>query len=154
MTINDIAWMMRNADRFQRQGTQTNLSNGSVAPLSSPPNADPSMDITGMTASDFKIIPVSEEVEQTIKDMVFRDMKENYGMSGTGNEFGEMVRAYSSTVSAENRKDAAWTLHQIWHEEAVRLSEFIESRVPGWEPGQKFDTSILDEYRQGVDVKA
>ena len=32
MTINDIAWMMRNADRFQRQGTQPNLPNGSLPP--------------------------------------------------------------------------------------------------------------------------
>ena len=39
-------------------------------------------------------------------------------------------------------------------EEVYHLYDFVRSRVPGWQPGQVFDASIVNEYRQGVDIKA
>ncbi len=34
------------------------------------------------------------------------------------------------------------------------MDEFVKSRVLGWQLGQPFDTSILNQYRQGIEVKA
>ena len=75
-------------------------------------------------------------------------------MSGTGNELGDTIKSYYKQIPPSDRANASWTLQQIHREEAYRLCDFVRSRIPGWQIGQRFDTSILDEYQQGVDVKA
>ena len=132
MTINDIVWLMRSTERYQRGVTKPEHPNG--AAVSHPDMPDDGLDITGMTAVDH--------------------MKRYYGMSGTGNELGDTIRSYYKQIPPSDRANAAWTLQQIHREEVYRLYDFVRSRVPGWQIGQKFDTSILDEYPRGVDVKA
>ena len=103
------------------------------------------MDITGMTSADFHIIPVSKEIEQKVRDRVFENMKYRYGMTGTGNEYGEMVHSYLMSIPAKDRRDAAYTIDQIHFGEVKKINAFVKSRVPGWQPGQSFDTSILED---------
>ena len=152
MTINDIVWLMRSTERYQRGAAKPEHPNG--AAVSHPDMPDDGLDITGMTAADRKIIPVSKEAEQAMKDIAFDHMKRYYGMSGTGNELGDTIRSYYKQIPPSDLANAAWTLQQIHREEVYRLYDFVRSRVPGWQIGQKFDTSILDEYPRGVDVKA
>ena len=152
MTINDIVWLMRSTERYQRGAAKPEYPNG--AAVSHPDAPDDGLDITGMTVSDRKIIPVSKEAEQAMKDIAFDHMKRYYGMSGTGNELGDTIKSYYKQIPPSDRANAAWTLQQIHREEVYRLYDFVRSRVPGWQIGQKFDTSILDEYPRGVDVKA
>ena len=152
MTINDIVWLMRSTERYQRGAVKPEYPNG--AAVAHPATPDDGMDITGMTAADRKIIPVSKEAEQAMKDIAFDHMKRYYGMSGTGNELGDTIKSYYKQIPPSDRANAAWTLQQIHREEVYRLYDFVRSRVPGWQIGQKFDTSILDEYPRGVDVKA
>ena len=146
MTITDMARMLMNADRYQRGSTQPKYPNG--AAVAHPDTPDDGMDITGMTAADFHIIPVSKEIEQKVRDRVFENMKYRYGMTGTGNEYGEMVHSYLMSIPAKDRRDAAYTIDQIHFDEVEKINAFVKSRVPGWQPGQSFDTSILEEYRQ------
>lgn len=155
MTINTIARMMANTEHYKRQSAEPKLPNGSLPPKGHVnPYCPEGMDITGMKASDFKTIPVSKEVEQQVRDMVFDDMKEYYGMSGPdGNNLSDAIKAYLPKIPVEDRKHAARTLHHIHNAEASRLNDFVRSRVPNWEIGKPFDTSILDEYRQGIDMK-
>ncbi|WP_322172952.1 DUF3879 family protein [Acutalibacter caecimuris] len=156
MTINDIARMMISRDRYQNQMSQPKLQNGSLPPEGHVnPYCPEGMNITGMKESDFKIIPVSKEIETKMKDMAFQNMKKYYGMTASsGNEYGDSIFAYALTIPPQDRAHAAYTLHQIHREEANRLQDFVKSRVPGWQVGQPFDTGILDAYRQGIDVKA
>ncbi len=114
-----------------------------------------SMNITGMKASDFKTIPVSKEVEEQVKDIAFQHMKKNYGMTDPNrSDLADAIKAYVSKIPEKDRVHAVRTLTNIHRAEAVKLDEFVKSRVPGWQVGQPFDTSILNEYRQGVDMKA
>ncbi len=153
MTITDMARMLMNADRYQRGATQPKYPNG--AAVAHPDTPDDGMDITGMTAADFHIIPVSKEIEQKVRDRVFENMKYRYGMTGTGNEYGEMVHGYLMSIPAKDRRDAAYTIDQIHFGEVEKINAFVKARVPGWQPGQSFDTGILEEYRQGtMDIKA
>ena len=152
MTINDIVWMMRNTERYQREATKPEYPNG--AAVAHPATPDDGMDITGMTAADFHTIPVSKEIEQKVRNRVFENMKYRYGMTGTGNEYGEMVHSYLMSIPAGDRRDAAYTINQIHFDEVDKIYAFVKSHIPGWHSGQVFDTSILDAYRQGVDVKA
>ena len=153
MTITDMARMMMNADRYQCGGTQPKYPNG--AAVSDPNAPDDGLDITGMTAADFHIIPVSEEAEQAVRDIALEHMKKYYGMSGPdGNDLGNFIKSYYKQVPVSDRANAGWTLNQMHRDEAYRLYDFVRSRIPGWETGQWFDTSILEEYQRGVDVKA
>ena len=83
-----------------------------------------------------------------MRDRVFENMKYRYGMTGTGNEYGEMVHSYLMSIPAKDRRDAAYTIDQIHFDEVEKINAFVKSRVPSWQPGQSFDTSILEEYRQ------
>ena len=153
MTITDIARMMMNADQSQRKVAQPKYPNGTA--VSHPDAPDDGLDITGITAADRKIVPVSKEAEQTVRDMALEDMKKYYSMSGPdGNNLGNFIKSYYKQIPPSDRANASWTLQQMHRDEAYRLCDFVRSRIPGWEIGQKFDTSILDEYQQGVDVKA
>ena len=154
MTITDMARMMMNADRYQCGGTQPKYPNG--AAVSDPNAPDDGLDITGMTAADFHIIPVSEEAEQAVRDIALEHMKKYYGMSGPdGNDLGNFIKSYYKQVPVSDRANAGWTLNQMHRDEAYRLYDFVRSRIPGWETGQWFDTSILEEYKQGtMDIKA
>ena len=80
MTITDMARMMMNADQYQSKVTQPKYPNG--AAVSDPNAPDDGLDITGMTAADFHIIPVSKEAEQAVRDIALEHMKKYYGMSG------------------------------------------------------------------------
>ena len=154
MTITDIARMMMTSDQYQSKVTQPKYPNG--AAVSDPNAPDDGLDITGMTAADFHIIPVSEEAEQAVRDIALEHMKKYYGMSGPdGNDVGNLIKSYYKQVPVSDRANAGWTLNQMHRDEAYRLYDFVRSRVPGWETGQWFDTSILEEYKQGtLDMKA
>lgn len=88
MTITDIARMMMNADRYSRGVAQPKYPNG--AAVSHPDRPYDGLDITGMTVSDRKVVPVSKEAEKAVRDMALEDMKKYYGMSGPdGNNLGQ-----------------------------------------------------------------
>ena len=148
-----MARMLMNADQYQREVTQPKYPNG--AAVSDPNAPDDGLDITGMTAADFNIMPIANVAEQAVRDIALEHMKKYYGMSGPdGNNLGNFIKSYYKQVPISDRSNASWTLQQIHREEAYRLCDFVSARVPGWQIGQWFDTSILDEYQRGVDVKA
>lgn len=158
MTVTQMARMGGNSalgSWYARHPEEIGMKTGDLPPAGHVnPWAEPGMDITGMKPSDFKIIPVSKEVVQEIKDNVFEKMKTNFGMSGTsGKDLPDIIKAYYPKVAVKDRVHAAHTLTQIHRAEAIRLNDFVRSRIPGWQVGQAFDTSILDEYRQGIDMK-
>lgn len=156
MTINSIARMMVSRDRIQSQMAEPMLPNGSLPPKGHVnPYYPESMNITGMKASDFKTIPVSKEVEAQVKDIAFQHMKKNYGMTDPNrSDLADAIKAYVSKIPEKDRVHAVRTLTNIHRAEAIRLEDFVKSRVPGWQVGQPFDTSILNEYQQGMDMKA
>lgn len=158
MTFSQLARFQMSADRYQQNRSNIRFQyppgyNGMPAPGDKNPFAPPGLDITGMTEADFKIIPVSKEIEQKIRDLAFRELRDGYGMTGS-NELGETIQSYYPQIPPEERMHAAHTLQKINHEEACRLVDFVQSKIPGWQIGVPFDTSILNEYKQGIDVHA
>ena len=102
-----------------------------------------------------EITDVSNEVVQQIKDAALRAAKENYGMRSGPNEMAEITKSYIRTLPVDKRMAAQNTLRQVWYEELDRIGHYIHSQDPSWTVwGQAYDTSILDNYQQGVDVKA
>ncbi len=157
MTFGQLARLQVSADRYLRNRNKVSLYppgyNGPPAPGDKNPFAPPGLDITGMTEKDFKIIPVSKEIEQKIRDLAFRELRDGYGMTSS-NELGETIQSYYPQIPPKDRMHAARTLHKIHHEEACRLVDFVQSRIPGWQVGVPFDTNILKDYKQGIDTHA
>ena len=104
-------------------------------------------------AGDFrKMVPVDEGVVQQVKQIAFNHMKNRYGVSD-GEDISKVIRDYTLSLAPEQRLSASWTLNEIFHSEATRLGEYVHQRVPGWDWGKPFDTSILDGYQLGVDMQ-
>ena len=61
MTINEIVWLLQNADRYQSEAARPKYPNG--AAVSHPDAPNNGLDITGITPADRKIIPESKEAE-------------------------------------------------------------------------------------------
>ncbi len=120
------------------------------------PHANP-YGTPGMSLNDAgdyrKIVPVDEGVVRQVRQIAFDHMKNGYGVSD-GEDISKAIRDYTMSLAPEKRLSASWTLNEIFHSEATRLGEYVHQRVPGWDWGEPFDTSILDGYRQGVDVDA
>ena len=102
-----------------------------------------------------EITDVSDAVVQQMKDTALRAAKENYGMQSGPNEMAELIKSYVRTLPVDKRMAAKYTLQEIWFAEVDRIGWYIHSQDPSWTMwGQAYDTSILDNYQQGVDVKA
>lgn len=110
----------------------------------------------GMSLNDAgnyrKIISVDEGVAQQVRQMAFDHMKNGYGVSD-GEDISRVIRDYAMSLAPDQRLSASWTLNEIFRSEAVRLGEYVHQQDPGWDWGKPFDTSILDGYRQGVDIR-
>ena len=105
-------------------------------------------------AGDFrKMVHVDEGVVRQVKQIAFDHMKNSYGVSD-GEDISKVIRDYTMSLAPEQRLSASWTLNEIFHSEATRLGEYVHQQDPSWDWGKPFDTSILDGYRQGVDMQA
>lgn len=105
-------------------------------------------------AGDYrKMVSVDQGVVQQVKQLALDHMKNGYGVSD-GEDISKVIRDYTMSLAPEKRLSASWTLNEIFHGEAVRLGEFVHQHDPGWDWGKPFDTSILEDYRQGLDTLA
>lgn len=111
----------------------------------------------GMSLNDAdnyrKTVSVDGSVVQQVKQIAFNHMKNGYGVSD-GEDISKVIQDYTMSLAPEKRLSASWTLNKIFHSEATRLGEFVHQQDPNWDWGKPFDTSILDGYWQGVDIKA
>ena len=111
----------------------------------------------GMSLNDAgayrKIVPVDEGVARQVRQIAFDHMKNGCGVSD-GEDISKVIRDYTMFLAPEKRLSASWTLNEIFHSEAARLGEYVHQHDPSWDWGKPFDTSILDGYRQGVEMQA
>ena len=90
-----------------------------------------------------------------MKDITFEEIKRGYGMTDPHRDpVSDLIKSYDKQIPAKDRINAGWTLDKIHHREVCRIFSFIKSRVPDWEVGKPFDTSMIEDYKQGIDIKA
>ena len=115
----------------------------------------------GEKSSDWqKTVDVCDKYKQKVINKV-REMMLSISsgkqICGTwGDKMGAIYKDYRSTIPPSERKSATWTLSQIAAAEEVRIANYIQSKVPGWQPGMAFDPKILtgSNWGMGFDVKA
>ena len=98
-------------------------------------------------------VELSASVIQQVKDAALESSKDGYGWNDT-DYLSPIVKSYIKTVDVDKRLASSKALQQVWFEECDRIGWYIHSKDPNWTTwGQHFDTSILDDYKQGIDVK-
>ena len=155
MTVTDIAWLLR-SNSYSQKSNQPILPNGSLSPANHVnPYCNPGMDITGLSKEDFQMVPVSKEAEEKMKCLAMKGIETYYGMSGPdGDRVANAIEAYSKQAAVSDRINISYTLTNIYRTEVNHIFDFIRSRIPDWEIGHPFDTTILKEYQQGIDTRA
>ena len=150
MTVNQIVQSRLVQSRQQQRLGE--LARGQQARPHVNPYGTPGMSLNH--AGDYrKIVPVDESAARQVRQIAFEHMKNGYGVSD-GEDISGAIRSYTLSLPPEERLSASWTLNEMFHSEAQRLAGFVRQHNPGWSWGTPFDTSILDSYRQGIDVTA
>ena len=111
------------------------------------------MDVTGKGASWQQLTSVSEEYRQKMFDNVKREfIKENGISNGDTTKRSDIFKDYQLSVSKDKRLSGTWTLEQYEGQYRAAMYAAVKSANPNWKPGQKFDTSILDNVtRESVE---
>ena len=64
----------------------------------------------------------------------------------------DSFKDYQLSVSKDKRLSGTWTLEQYEGQYRAAMYAAVKSANPNWKPGQKFDTSILDNVtRESVE---
>ena len=115
----------------------------------------------GDTGSWKKLVDVSDDIREKIinktREMVLSQSSGRHISAEQADELNALKRQYRLTLPPSERLSATWTLGQISADEERRLVDYIRSQIPGWQSGQRFDTSILTRSNWGLnhmDIKA
>ena len=115
--------------------------------------------------SRLQTVSLSDETTKKIQELALMDAKNSAGAQ----EDGEAGAANMSAVSQKDRfsmiqeevqkfapskRAAAFnTINRVWESELDRIGEYIKEKDPNWTIwGDKFDVSILDDYKAGVNM--
>lgn len=103
------------------------------------------MDITGKDPSTFrKIIDVSEAARQDMFDTTLREYIRYNGMGSGDSDRTAVFTRYQLSVKKSDRLAGTWTLEQYERCYERAFYSIVKEAYPNWEPGQKFNASVLD----------
>lgn len=115
--------------------------------------------------SRLRTVSLSDETTKKIQELALRDAKNSVGAQEGGEADAANTSALSrkdrlSTIQEEvqkyapsKRAAALNTINKVWENELDRIGSYIKEKDPDWTIwGDKFDVSILDDYKAGVNV--
>ena len=92
-----------------------------------------------------QIINVSDDARQKMFDNVKREFIQENGISnGDTTKRSKIFREYQLSVKKEDRAKGTWTLQQYEGKYRSAMYAALKAANPNWQPGQPFDSSILD----------
>lgn len=94
-----------------------------------------------------------EDIVEKMFDNVKREFIQENGLSnGDTTKRSDIFKDYQLSVSKDKRLSGTWTLEQYEGQYRAAMYAAVKSANPNWKPGQKFDTSILDNVsRESVE---
>ena len=64
-----------------------------------------------------------------------------------------LIREQLQSVDPSQRTASFNTMNKVWESEMDRIGKFIQEKDASWQDwGDEFDTSILQDYKPGVNV--
>lgn len=98
---------------------------------------------------------ISDKATESMQKLALEDAKKSAeGKKGASStERAKLIQEHLKDVEPSKRSAAFNTMNKVWESETERLGKYIKEKTPGWNDwGDKFDTSILDDYKPGVNV--
>ena len=113
--------------------------------------------------SRLQTVSLSDETTKKIQDLALMDAKNSAGTQENGEASNASALSKKDRISmiqeevqkfAPSRRAAAFnTINKVWESEMDRIGEYIKEKDPNWAAwGDKFDVSILDGYKAGVNM--
>ena len=108
--------------------------------------------------SRLQTVSLSDETTKKIQELALTDAKNSAGAPAGTPALSQKDRL--SMIQEEVRKFAPSkqaaafnTINKVWENEMDRIGAYIKEKEPGWTDwGDKFDVSILDDYKAGVNM--
>lgn len=107
------------------------------------------MFLNGKDPSEWqRIVKIDDYMVNEIKSYVKDAYLKGYGQYDVKytDIYNEKVKKYLKTVPPKDRLAACYTIDQIYFNECDKYINKIREHFPNWQGGQKFDTSIFDNY--------
>ena len=115
--------------------------------------------------SRLQTVPLSDETTKKIQQLALSDAKNSVGVQEDGKtevantsalsrkDRLSMIQEEVQKFAPSKRAAALNTINKVWGNEMDRIGAYIKERDPNWTIwGDKFDTSILDDYKPGVNM--
>ena len=108
-------------------------------------------------------VSLSDETTKKIQELALMDAKNSAGAQEDGEAANASALLQKDRLSmiqeeirkfAPSKRTAAFnTINKVWENEMDRIGAYIKERDPDWATwGDKFDASILDDYKPGVNM--
>lgn len=100
-------------------------------------------------------VPLSDEATAAMQKLALQDARNSVGSgaSPSAEERVTLIQDQLKQVAPSKRAAAFHTMNQVWQSELDRIGAYIKKNDPSWSSwGDKFDPSILDNYKPGIDL--
>ena len=99
--------------------------------------------------------PISDEATEAMQKQALEDAKNSSGAASGLDQTARVgtLREQMKSVDPSKRTASYNTMNKVWESEIDRIGNFIQEKDANWQGwGDEFDTSILDDYKAGVNV--
>lgn len=136
MRISDMAVMLLQNRRFEKQNNTQSQPNGSSPPAGHVnPFEDPYLNITGKSPSEWqKTVPVDDEVAEKLRNLIREDFTQRNGMCGTGQQADAQANIIKSYVAHASRRAEALR-HLFLRTDCFSRGRTAGSKNQGEKPG-------------------
>ncbi|MBQ9459808.1 MAG: hypothetical protein IJU66_07755 [Oscillospiraceae bacterium] len=99
-------------------------------------------------------VPISDKAAEAMQKLALEDAKNSAGTTSAGaTDRAKLIREHLQDVEPSKRSAAFNTMNKVWESETNRIAEYIKEKDGNWKNwGDRFDTSILNDYKPGVNV--
>ena len=115
--------------------------------------------------SRLQTVSLSDETTKKIQQLALSDAKNSAGVQEDGKTEAantsvlswkdrlSMIQEEVQKFAPSKRAAALNTINKVWGNEMDRIGAYIKEKDPNWTIwGDKFDTSILDDYKPGINM--
>ena len=99
--------------------------------------------------------PISDEATRAMQDLALQDARDSVGKVTASDSLNrvKLIQEQLQNVSPSKRAAAFNTMNKVWQDEVDRIGAYIKEKDPSWNIwGDKFDTSILNDYKTGINI--
>ena len=141
--------------RTVREMAQYQLKTQSAQNAQSTAAAQPAPSAAKQPSIREQYTPISDEATEAMQKQALQDAIDSSGSANglDGTARVGTLREQMRGVEQSKRTASYNTMNKVWESEIDRIGNFIKEKDKNWKDwGDEFDTSILEDYKPGVNV--